>query len=145
MELAIGALMSLCRFQLGAQWMPRRVHFCHAAPADGVQAHHRVFGPALEFGSEFDGIVLGHDDLDRVNPACDPTMARYAQHFIDLQNKLGRAGNIAVWQVEAAQSQALAALAERTMQLQMTVQDGTVWMGNGASSVEITPRKLHGA
>ena len=62
-----------------------------------------------------------------------------------LQNKLGRANNLAVWQVEAAQSQALAALAERTMQLQVTVQDGTVWMGNGASSVEITPRKLHGA
>lgn len=72
MELAIGALLSLCRFQLGAQWMPRRVHFCHAAPSGGVQAHQRVFGTALEFGSEFDGIVLGKDDLDRVNPACDP-------------------------------------------------------------------------
>jgi len=87
MELAIGALLSLCRFQLGAQWMPRRVHFGHAAPAGGVQAHHRVFGPSLEFGSEFDGIVLGKDDLDRVNPACDANMARYAQHFIDLQPK----------------------------------------------------------
>lgn len=84
MELAIGALLSLCRFHLGAQWTPRRVHFTHAAPAS-VQAHHRVFGHSLEFGSEFDGIVLGKDDLDRINPASDPSMARYAQHFIDQQ------------------------------------------------------------
>lgn len=61
-----------------------------------------------------------------------------------LQNKLGRAANISVWQIEAAQSQALAALAERTMQLQVTVQDGTVWMGSGERSVEITPLRLHG-
>lgn len=84
MELAIGALLSLCRFQLGPQWMPRSVHFCHTAPA-GMQAHHRAFGPSLEFGSEFDGIVLGKEDLERINPASDPHMARYAQHFIDLQ------------------------------------------------------------
>lgn len=84
MELAIGALLSLCRFQLGAQWMPRRVHFSHTAPA-GMQAHHRAFGPSLEFCSEFDGIVLSKDDLDHVNPASDPHMARYAQNFIDLQ------------------------------------------------------------
>lgn len=87
MELAIGALLSLCRFQLGARWMPRRVHFSHAAPAGGVQAHNRVFGSSLEFASEFDGIVLGKDDLDRINPACDTNMARYAQHVIDLQPK----------------------------------------------------------
>ncbi len=84
MELAIGALLSLCRFQLGAQWKPRCVHFTHAAPAS-VQPHLRAFGPSLEFSSEFDGIVLGKDDLDRINPSSDPHMARYAQNFIELQ------------------------------------------------------------
>lgn len=83
-ELAIGALLALCRAQLGASWMPRRVHFTHATPAN-VQPHQRAFGHALEFGAEFDGIVLSKDDLDRLNPASDPQMARYAQNFIDLQ------------------------------------------------------------
>lgn len=61
-----------------------------------------------------------------------------------LQNKIGRADNIHVWQIESEQSQALARLAERTMQLQVTVQDGTVWVSTTGDSVEITPRRLNG-
>ena len=60
-----------------------------------------------------------------------------------LANKITRAGNIAVWQVEAAQSQALGELAQRTMQLQLSVQDGTVYLGDGGRSVELTPRRLN--
>ena len=59
-----------------------------------------------------------------------------------IESKLTRASNLVVWQIEAAQSQALAKLAERSMQLQVTVQDGTVWMSTAAGSVEITPRRL---
>lgn len=58
--------------------------------------------------------------------------------------KITRASNIEVWQIPAEQSQALAALAQRGMQLQVTVQDGTVWVGDGAHSVEITPQRLNG-
>ena len=58
-------------------------------------------------------------------------------------NKVSRASNLAVWQVEAAQSQALAELAQRTMQLQVTVQDGTAWFGDGQRSVELTPVRLN--
>lgn len=89
-ELALGALMSLCRFHLGPGWMPRSVHFMHAAPAS-VRIHLRAFGPRLEFGSEFDGIVLGCDELDRVNPASSPDMARYARQYIELQPRGGPA------------------------------------------------------
>ena len=60
-----------------------------------------------------------------------------------LQSKITRADNIAVWQIEAEQSQALARLAERTVQLQVTVQDGTVWLSTGKESVEITPKRLN--
>lgn len=59
-----------------------------------------------------------------------------------METKLTRAANLVVWQIDAAQSQALAKLANRTIQLQVTVQDGTVWMSTGAESVEITPRRL---
>ena len=59
-----------------------------------------------------------------------------------IESKLTRASNLVVWQIEAAQSQALAKLAERSMQLQVTVQDGTVWMSTALGSVEITPQRL---
>jgi uncharacterized protein YaeQ len=59
-----------------------------------------------------------------------------------IETKLTRASNLVVWQIDAAESQALAKLAARTMQLQVTVQDGTVWMSTGTDSVEITPRRL---
>ena len=62
-----------------------------------------------------------------------------------IESKLTRAANLTVWQVEAVQSQALAALAERSMQLQVTVQDGTVWMSTALGAVEITPRRLTAA
>jgi len=56
--------------------------------------------------------------------------------------KITRARNLTVWQVPAEQSQALAELAQRTMQLQVTVQDGTVWIGDGQRSVEVSPERL---
>lgn len=57
---------------------------------------------------------------------------------------VGRARNLSVFQVPAEQSQALALLAERTMNLQVTVQDGSIWVGDGSRSVEIVPRRLYG-
>jgi uncharacterized protein YaeQ len=59
-----------------------------------------------------------------------------------IATKVTRARNLAVWQVPAEQSQALAALAQRTMQLQVTVQDGTVWVGDGTRSIEVAPQRL---
>ncbi len=55
-----------------------------------------------------------------------------------IAGKLARLSNLQVWQVPAAEAQALAALAARSMQLQVTVQEGQIWVGNGqADSVEI--------
>jgi uncharacterized protein YaeQ len=59
-----------------------------------------------------------------------------------IATKLTRPDNLAVWQVPADQSQALAALAQRTMQLQVSVQDGHVWITSGESSVEVAPVRL---
>ncbi len=59
-----------------------------------------------------------------------------------LETKITRAEHIRIWQIETEQSQALARLAERSMQLQCTVQDGSVWLGNGKDTVEITPIRL---
>jgi uncharacterized protein YaeQ len=61
-----------------------------------------------------------------------------------IKTKLTRAKALHVWHIDAAQSQALAALAQRSMQLQVTVQDGTVWISEGERSVEVTPQRLMG-
>jgi uncharacterized protein YaeQ len=60
-----------------------------------------------------------------------------------IATKLTRASNIAVWQIESEQSQALAALAQRGMQLQLSVQDGSCWLSDGQQSIEITPQRLN--
>ncbi|MED5618677.1 YaeQ family protein [Ideonella sp. BN130291] len=59
-----------------------------------------------------------------------------------LANRLTRAENLAVWQLPADQSQALALLAERSMRLQVNIQDGTVSMDNGSRGVELTLQPL---
>lgn len=61
-----------------------------------------------------------------------------------IANKLTRAQNLTVWQLPSEQTQALAAFAQRSMQLQVSVQDGTVWVSDGTTSVEVTPQRLMG-
>lgn len=50
--------------------------------------------------------------------------------------------NLTVIALDPADSQGLAALAERTMRLQCTIQDGVVWLGGRDSHLEIAPRVL---
>jgi uncharacterized protein YaeQ len=59
-----------------------------------------------------------------------------------IATKLTRLANLAIWQVPAEQSQALAALAERSMQLQLTIQDGHVWVSHPRGTVEVVPHAL---
>ncbi len=59
-----------------------------------------------------------------------------------LAPRLARVRNVAVWQIDPAQSQALAALAERTMHWHVTVQEGTVSVNSGDRVVDLTPAVL---
>ncbi len=60
-----------------------------------------------------------------------------------LADRLARTRNVEVWRLPAAQAQELAGLAQRSMQLQATIQDGHVWLGDGQQAVELTPERLH--
>lgn len=60
----------------------------------------------------------------------------------DLQGKVSRMDQLAVWQIDSQHSQSLAGLAARTVQLQVTVQDGNLWISGGSQTVEITPIRL---
>lgn len=62
-----------------------------------------------------------------------------------IESKLSRAENLTVWQIEAEQSRALEKLAARSMQLQVSVQDGTLWVSTAKDTVEITPVRLSAA
>jgi uncharacterized protein YaeQ len=55
----------------------------------------------------------------------------------DVQTALSRPDNLTVTELPQAATRAMAALAQRTMQLQCTVQDGTVWLTDGANTIEI--------
>lgn len=55
------------------------------------------------------------------------------------QGRLNRLENLAVHRVPFEATQSLAAMAERTMRLQCTVQDGQVWITNGRDTVHIEP------
>jgi uncharacterized protein YaeQ len=56
-----------------------------------------------------------------------------------IETKLTRLSNLSVWRIPSAASQALAELAERSMQLQATIQEGTLMLSNSAHTVDIEP------
>jgi uncharacterized protein YaeQ len=54
-----------------------------------------------------------------------------------IQNKLTRPSNLQVWRIPAVASQSLTSLAERSMQLQATVQEGALMLSNSQTTVHI--------
>lgn len=61
-----------------------------------------------------------------------------------VRGKLERHGNLRVFELGREASAELARLAERTMRLQFTIQDGHVWVGNGRDSVALEPKRIFG-
>src|SRR5215212_6553223 len=70
-ELATAALLGIVRELLGRQWEPLSLCFTHRAPAS-LDAHRAAFGPRLQFGHEFSGLVFYVTELDAANAASDP-------------------------------------------------------------------------
>src|SRR3990167_5060228 len=56
-----------------------------------------------------------------------------------IENKLTRMDKLQVWRLPTEVAPALAALAERSMQLQATVQDGAITLSSAQGSVHIEP------
>lgn len=61
-----------------------------------------------------------------------------------IANKLTRLNNLRVWQIPSEQSLALADLADRSMQWQLTIQDGHIWVSTERATVELAPLLLKG-
>lgn len=56
-----------------------------------------------------------------------------------MENKLSRPQNLSVFRIPTLASQALIPLAQRSMQLQATVQEGSLTLSDSANTVEIEP------
>ena len=98
-------------------------------------------------------IDIGQPDEARLRKAC----GRAAQVMVlcyssscdiwwkQIADKLARLKNLAVLQLPAETSQALAALAARSMRLQCMVQDGEVWMSTEEARVPVVLKVLKAA
>lgn len=97
-------------------------------------------------------IEVGQPDERRLIKACGRservTLYTYSAAasiwWAGVAGKLARLSNLTVWQLRADESQALARLAARSMSLQVTVQEGQVWVGDATTSVEIHPQSIKG-
>lgn len=83
-----------------------------------------------------------HARAERVTIYCFGSAAEVWWNGI--RNKLTRLDKLSVWQIPAAQAQALAKLAARSMQWQLSIQDGQVWLSSGGDTLEIAPQRLMG-
>lgn len=100
-------------------------------------------------------IEAGQPDETRIRKACNRAervvLYPYGGHATQVwwngvASKAERHRNLSVTAVDPVSSNALAALAQRTMRLQVTVQDGEVWVGddNERIAVELKPLKSAG-
>ncbi|MGF2735491.1 YaeQ family protein [Marinobacter sp. DUT-1] len=99
-------------------------------------------------------IELGLPDESRLRKACNRAqkvvLYTYGGRAVSLwweknQNKLSRFNNLTVIDLPQEGTEALAGLAERTMSLQCTIQDGEVGIGNENTLANLTPTRLYPA
>jgi uncharacterized protein YaeQ len=92
-------------------------------------------------------IEVGQPDETAITKACRKAdeVVLYAFHHAaevwwkGIENKLHRLHNLQVWRIPAEASQQLATLAQRSMQLQATLQEGTLMLGDEKRHVDIEP------
>jgi uncharacterized protein YaeQ len=90
-------------------------------------------------------VEVGQPEDRPLNKACqkaDAVMVYCFNHAAEvwwrgIENKLTRMDKLQVWRVPTEASQALAKLAERSMQLQATVQEGALTLSNAKDSVHL--------
>ena len=90
-------------------------------------------------------VEVGQPDDRRLLKACGRSEQVLVYSFANasdiwwrqMNSRLERAKNLCVMNVPAQQSQDLAKLAQRSMQLQCTIQDGQIWMSAGDTQVQI--------
>ena len=68
-DVSLGVLYKMCRAVMPPNWRPHCVCFSYERPAPADRGvYDRVFDCEIQFGSDFDGIVVSKTDLARENP-----------------------------------------------------------------------------
>lgn len=97
-------------------------------------------------------IELGQPEEKRLVRACGRSQkvtvytfsSTSAAWWAGVVNKLSRVKNLTVWQLPPEQTQALGALVDRAMDVQVTLQEGVLFVGVGDKTVEMVPVRLFG-
>jgi uncharacterized protein YaeQ len=95
-------------------------------------------------------IDVGQPDERRILKACGKSSAVMVYLYASTgplwwkqtQAKISRANNLTVTQIAPESAKALEILCQRTMQLQVTIQEGEIWMRDEANAVEIKVETL---
>lgn len=100
-DLALGVLAQICTTMLGPRWQPDSVCFGYGPPPDDQRGiYQKLFHCPIQFGADFNGIVIAIGDLDRVNARADPALAAHARTL--LESVMDTAARTVVQEVEAA-------------------------------------------
>lgn len=97
-------------------------------------------------------IEVGQPDERRILKACgkasEVSVYLYASTgpiwWKQVQSKISRANNLKVFQIAPDVAKDLEPLCQRTMQLQVTIQDGEIWVRDESHSVQVTVEALFG-
>jgi len=82
-DVALGVLYKMCRAIMPESWRPQCVCFSYERPsAPNRPIYERLFDCPMQFGSDFDGIVITGVDLDRALPRSDTAMATHARELV---------------------------------------------------------------
>ncbi|MEO8839026.1 MAG: YaeQ family protein, partial [Herbaspirillum sp.] len=98
-------------------------------------------------------LEVGQPDARRILKACGRAAqvvvlgygSQSALWWAQVGPKLARAKNLTVWSVPVVTTQALASLAQRSMQLQCSIEDGLIWLRSEDQAVQIELTTLMGA
>jgi len=82
-DLALGVLYKMCRSVMPQQWRPHCVSFSYEKPSSSDRPlYDRLFDCPLQFGADFDGIVVDSSDMQRRNPMSDMALASHARELV---------------------------------------------------------------
>lgn len=97
-------------------------------------------------------IEVGQPDERRILKACGKSsqvqVYLYASTgpiwWKQTQSKISRASNLQVFQIDPDVAKALEPLCQRSMQLQVTIQDGEIWVRDATNSVQVAMEQICG-
>ena len=90
-DAALGIHYKLCRTILGDGWRPPSVCLSYERPAPADRAiYEGLFDCPIQFGADFNGIIVDARDMARQRPQLDPALAGYARRLVSAAVSAGQ-------------------------------------------------------